>query len=168
MEAPVEAPVEANAVRDVTAVKRTAPLDSKRLDRRDCTWSSEGKTSAITYGPQVRFGPVYTCAPGTEACSQSVAITYTSSVSNSFGATVSAGVSLFQIISSSVEFTTTYTEEQSTAHSWTHDLSIPAGQKAFLTFRPKIECKHGPSNLLLKHSTNYPHRLWRRILLRWL
>jgi hypothetical protein len=96
------------SVRNVTAVNRSPLLNHKPLDRRDCIFSGNSK-SVITYGPQVRVSPQLQ-SPGKATCNQRVNIAYSSSVSNSFGASTLAGGSLFEVISVSFEFNYEHTQ----------------------------------------------------------
>ncbi|KAF2739426.1 hypothetical protein EJ04DRAFT_559783 [Polyplosphaeria fusca] len=126
------------AKRDVTAIKRTNPFND--LARRDdCAFGGKGG-SITTFGTQVRLGPPLNCGASEEACSPEVQLSYTSSVTNTFGVSSEIGANLFEIISASVTFSVEVSHEESHGFTWSATASVPPGQSGYLTFQPKLEC----------------------------
>jgi hypothetical protein len=127
--------------RDVTQIKRAAPLQQKRAE---CVWNSDSKDALISYGTQVKVNPEVNCV-GTEECTESIAIAYESSVSQSFGTETSISADFWKIMSASVSFSYTHETSESKSVTLTYTSSRPAGSKGYITFQPKYECKlHSP------------------------
>jgi hypothetical protein len=134
-------------VRDVTGIKRAAPLQQKRAD---CTWSSEGKESLTSYGTQTRVTPEVDC--GELECTDAITFTYETSTSTTFGVETSVSADFFKIMSASVSFSTDFSQSESRSVSMQYTGSRPAGSTGYVTFSQKYECKSTVYILCLKQN----------------
>lgn len=138
----------ASVVRDVTAVKRASPFH--RLHKRDCGFelSGDDKSTTVKYGDQRKITNEVICEADVD-CTDGVEISYSESVTNTFGVEASLGGELFKALSLSVSFTYEYSIEKGTEFTGKYDGARPKGSRGYITFTPKIECKNNFLNVLL-------------------
>lgn len=130
--------------RDVTLVKRSAPLISRLSTRQDeCTFEPDGNPYN-SRGAQQPLGNTQTClATANQDCEFQYSRGYTRGSSQTFGASAEASVSLFEIISASVSFSYDYTYEESRNVVYTHTQKVPPGVTGYATYTELLECVSG-------------------------
>lgn len=146
--------IEDNKARDVTAVKRAAPLArvgaknlkhdniAKRQQEVDgCTFNPDGAIYPISVTP-VQIVPVSLCT-NEDGCE----VTGTQSMSFSYSQTwevgAEIGATILEVVQASVSFSYSeeYGEETSTEVSYA--VNIPNGQRGYIAFTPLYECYNG-------------------------
>lgn len=128
--------------RDVTAIKRTWPLE-RANNKRDCTFSGSGKALTTFAAPVKAGGSDVTC-PGNSECTNEVKVSYTASSTNAFGVSAEVGDSLFEVVSISVSFSYEHSEAVGTGYEHTYSTSRPAGSSGYITFAQRLECEFPP------------------------
>jgi len=131
--------------RDVTQVKRAAPMERRVEARDDCAFTKTDSKIKTLYGPQEKASAQMDCPPDSEfGCpltgDASAGVTIGTSTSLSVSTGFTGG---FLGIGASVGIDTTTSQEwsSSTTFGRSYSLSVAAGTKAYLTFMPRYKCK---------------------------
>ncbi|KAL7626550.1 hypothetical protein AAE478_003322 [Parahypoxylon ruwenzoriense] len=133
--------------RDVTEIKR-APLLGRDIT---CRFNKVDGKLSTRYGRQVWFSQQITClstselgCPITGEYSATKSISHVDTQSNSVGGSVTGGPVFFQV-SATYNHEWSKSDETSTGDSFgtSYSLSIGGGDRAYLTFTPKLVCGRG-------------------------
>ena len=132
--------------RDVTAIKRAAPFSRPAVEKRQqevdgCTFNPSGGREIRSFTPE-RLVPVTLCTQE-EGCELSGTLTASFSYSQTWEIGTEVGATILEVIQASVSFSysETYTEETST--SVTYGVTVPVGQRGYISFTPLYECYEG-------------------------
>lgn len=112
------------------------------MKRKECTWENKGdsKKPYLKYPGQYRVGPIDQCSIE-DGCTGSVTIGYSETVSQEFGMSAGAGVSMLDIISFSVEMSYSESTAKTNSYSYTHEYSVPNGASGYVAWEPVAECE---------------------------
>lgn len=128
--------------RDVASIKKRAPLS--RLDRRDdeCKWENNEDTNKpyLKYEDQYRIGPISKCSLK-DGCDGSIEVSYSETISQSFGTEAGIGATLFEVIGLSMSFSYNEEEAKEKGFSYTHQYSVPEGAAGYVAWEPIAECR---------------------------
>lgn len=135
----------------MTLSKRRPAFDL--IKREDCKWNNKGDSDKpyLKYPGQYRVGPITKCQIQ-DGCEGSIAISYSETVSESFGMSAGAGATLFEVISLSMEFSYSQETAEQNQFTYTHSYSVPYGASGYVAWEPVTECK--------SRDSVHTHRSW--------
>jgi hypothetical protein len=142
------------APRDVTAIKRTNPLATKR--QSECTFNPDEDETRMSFGDAQRVVSDLNCNSGTEQCTIESTVSLSVSHTTGFDVTSELSASLFEVVQASISFSY-YTEDTSErTYETSYTATLEPGTSGYLTFTPDLECESTAATPSVNGaSTNY-------------
>jgi hypothetical protein len=137
------------ARRDVTAIKRTNPLATKR--QAECQFNPDSDETRDSFGRAQTVATDLNCPAGTENCDIGVDVSISVAHTAGFEVTTELSATFFEVVQSSVSFS--YYTEETTERTWTqrYTATLSAGTSGYLNFIPDLECKFLPISIPQTH-----------------
>jgi len=126
---------------DPVAIKRKAPLEL--LGRSDeCKWNGldDSEEPYLKQLGQYRVGPFTPCETEGGCDGREITLSYSSTVSETFGMESGVSATLFEVVSVSMSFS--YSEEtaEEKGYEFTYKYSVPEGARGYVAWNPLGEC----------------------------
>ena len=107
----------------------------------------------LRYEDQYRIGPISKCSLA-DGCEGEIDVSYSETISQTFGAEAGIGATLFEVIGLSMSFSYSKETAEENGFSFSHKYSVPEGASGYVAWEPIAECKSKKSQAQLCFRTS--------------